>query len=85
MCMVSMVMDTAAKFPAAGWTLDTWQLFNQVLRRLDELDRKLGQPDCHDPRKAEWMRSVEERLRCLEEAATSPVVSLPVGADRAEG
>jgi hypothetical protein len=33
---------------------------------LDALDKKLGQPECHDPSKAEWMRSIEERLARLE-------------------
>jgi hypothetical protein len=34
---------------------------------LEELDKKLGQKDCEDPAKAEWMGSVEKRLKKLEQ------------------
>lgn len=42
--------------------------FKEIIRRLDDLDEKLGQPDCHDPAKAAWMREVEARLEKLESA-----------------
>ncbi len=40
--------------------------FKEILRRLEALDEKLGQPDCEDPAKAAWMRGVEDRLAMLE-------------------
>lgn len=68
MCMVSAVYDYGRTIPIKQWTPDTWDRFQEILDRIKDLDDKLDQPDCHDPAKAEWMRSVEERLRRLEHA-----------------
>lgn len=66
MCMVSMILDTARQVPMQQWTPPLWADLREVIRRLDEIDRKLGQPDCHDPEKAKWMQTVERRLKRLE-------------------
>lgn len=55
-----------------AWTRDSFEEFKEIIRRLDVLDQKLGQPDCEDPAKAEWMREVEERLSRLESTAARP-------------
>lgn len=70
MCMVSMVMDYGMqRVPAQNWTLDTWTQYQQILALLKQLDTKLGEPECHDSAKAEWMQQVEERLAKLEHLA----------------
>lgn len=71
MCLVSFVSVAAAKIPAIQWSLPTLTEFQQILNRLDALDKKLGQPDCQDPLKLKWMESVEQRLRQLEVNSTS--------------
>lgn len=67
MCVTSVVMDYGKTIPLDQWTQPVWHDFKEVLRRLDQLDEKLSQPECHDPAKAAWMREVEERLAKLED------------------
>jgi len=64
--MVSAVLDYGKTIPMQQWTYPAWNQFTEILRRIEELDAKLDQPDCEDPAKAAWMREVEERLRRLE-------------------
>ncbi len=66
MCMVSVIYDYGKRIPGGNWTHDSFSHFKEVIRRLDELDRKLSQPDCHDPAKAAWMREIEKRLSDVE-------------------
>ena len=49
------------------WTPSIWIDFTEILRKLDELDKKLGQPECHDPAKAAWMKEIEAKLAALED------------------
>jgi hypothetical protein len=67
MCMVSMVMDGGMLIPPEKWTKKTYSEFQEIIDRLDKLDKKLDQPDCHDPAKAEWMKNIEDRLKALED------------------
>lgn len=48
------------------WTRPVWTEYQEVLQRLAALDAKLGQPDCADPVKNEWMSDIEARLHRLE-------------------
>jgi hypothetical protein len=67
MCMVSMVTEYGRdRIDVIKWTPDTFSEYQEIIRRLEALDEKLGQPDCEDPAKTEWMREVEERLAKLE-------------------
>lgn len=68
MCMVSAVMDYGKQIPQHQWTLGTFADYQEVLRRLEALDKKLDQPDCHGPAKALWMKEVEARLSALEKS-----------------
>lgn len=47
------------------WTRDSFDEFKEILKRLEALDAKLGEPDCEDPAKAAWMQDVEARLEAL--------------------
>jgi hypothetical protein len=85
MCAVSMISEhyydweTARKPfvwpptlpPRLPWTPEAFADLKEILRRLDELDKKLGLEHCEDPKKAEWMQQIEERLRLLEQHATA--------------
>lgn len=67
MCSVSATYDYFRQnVPLDQWTRPVYNDFQEVIRRLDALDKKLDQEDCHDPAKAEWMRAVERRLDALE-------------------
>lgn len=67
MCSVSMIQDYMRERVAPqDWTRPVWIEYQEVLRRLEALDAKLGQPHCEDPAKAAWMREIEERLVKLE-------------------
>lgn len=52
--------------PVQSWTRLAFDEYQEIIRRLTELDTKLAQPDCVDPAKAAWMDEVEARLRSLE-------------------
>jgi hypothetical protein len=75
MCSVSAVHDYFGQRPSVPWTPDTFRDYQEIVRRLDALDRKLGEPACDDPAKAAWMREVEARLKALE-ARPAPEASL---------
>lgn len=68
MCMISVVTQAGMDIPLSNWTPSSFSEFQEILKRLDALDRKLGLSDCEDPAKALWMKSVESRLRALEAA-----------------
>lgn len=69
MCSVSVIQDYMnQRTTPTQWTRPMFNEFKEIIRRLDDLDEKLGQPDCHDPAKAAWMREVEARLEKLESA-----------------
>lgn len=67
MCMVSGVLDYGRTVPAINWTGTTFSEYGEIIRRLDELDRKLGEPNCERPGKRAWMKDVERRLKALED------------------
>jgi hypothetical protein len=67
MCCVSVVSDyMREKVPAQQWTQQSFGEYQEILRRLGDLDRALNQPHCEDPAKLAWMRDVERRLSSLE-------------------
>ena len=91
MCAVSMIFDyyrqpttnPAQPIPwpsgvpdTLPWTNDTFKELKDIIKRLDELDKKLGLEHCEDPKKAKWMKKIEKRLRQLEHQKAT---SLPHG------
>lgn len=67
MCAVSVIQDYARTvIDPQLWTRPVFNEYHEIIRRLGELDAKLGQPDCEDPAKAAWMRDIEERLSKIE-------------------
>ncbi len=70
MCMASVIYDYARTIKPSIWVQDptSLQLLKDILKKVEELDAKTGQPDCEDPAKSKWMRDVEKRLKKLETA-----------------
>jgi hypothetical protein len=66
--MVSVVSVAGSQIPDWQWTRPTFNEYQEILKRIADLDAKLDQPDCVDPAKEAWMRQVEERLAKLESA-----------------
>jgi hypothetical protein len=68
MCVVSMVIDGANR----QWgNIQTWpspvpQDMSEIIRRLAEIDKKLGAKDCFDPKKDEFIRALQDRIAELE-------------------
>jgi hypothetical protein len=52
--------------PTLPWNEDSFKLLQEIMEKMKKLDEKLGLPDCEDPKKAEWMESIEKRLKKLE-------------------
>lgn len=76
MCVVSNVYDFAKWIPQESWNNDLYVQFLDLLRKVEEIDRKLNQPDCENPAKAAFLKDVEARLKRLEEKAGVPPDSL---------
>ena len=67
MCVVSVVQQwSGTQVPQENWTRPIFNEYQEIIKKLEELDRKLGFGNCEDPAKAAWMKSVEERLKALE-------------------
>ena len=66
MCAVSVVLDYMGGVSIESWTRPVYEDFQQIIGQLEELDRKLDQPDCVDPQKEEILKRIEERLDRLE-------------------
>jgi hypothetical protein len=45
--------------------LKEWDVFKEIIRRLDEMDKKLNQVAC-DETKREWIYLIDQRLKALE-------------------
>lgn len=66
MCMMSVVTAYGQGVSPNSWTPGTWKQFVDLTKQVEVLDTDLGEPECIDPGKAEWMREMEERMRALE-------------------
>ena len=68
MCAVSVVLDYMDKrVPLESWTIPIYSDFQEIIRRLEELDKKLDQADCIDPRKEKLLGRIERHLEALTE------------------
>ena len=74
MCVVSMIHDhyrhTTPKdfdiqqWPTGPvWDMPRWSEYQELLRKAREYDKLTGQPDCEDPKKAEFEKRVEDYLK----------------------
>lgn len=43
-----------------GPTRREWEDFKELVQKALDIDKALGTPDCVDPKKAEWMKMMEE-------------------------
>lgn len=67
MCAVSVINDYGRlNVPLQSWTPNAWADYQEILRRLADLDKKLGEPDCETASKLGWQEAVEARLAKLE-------------------
>ena len=79
MCVVSMLSDWGHRqwpsYPPIlpsyvptyiGPSREEWEEFKELLKKATKFDEVSGQPDCVDPKKQEWMKEIEERLKKLE-------------------
>lgn len=66
MCAVSMMYDYMQRnVPPISpyWTQPNLSDFKEIIRRLDNLDRKLDQKDCVDPDKAKYLADVAAAIK----------------------
>lgn len=68
MCVVSMVYDHGAKHPEDYWNKETLNQFQRALNAAKVVDELTDQPDCEDPKKAEFFKRVELRVAAREAA-----------------
>lgn len=67
MCTVSAVSGAFQHYvPQKPWAAVDIQDIKKIIALCEKIDRRLGEPDCIDPDKDEWMKSMEARLRALE-------------------
>lgn len=71
MCVISVVHDFTAKWiPVETWTPNMLSEYEEILRRLEEIDKKLNLPECN-PDKARFLEQIRERLDSIEEKISS--------------
>ena len=46
--------------------LEKFKKFMELVEKAKIFDRETGQPDCEDPDKARWLKSLEDRIAELE-------------------
>lgn len=60
-------IDWTKAAPASlPWTKATLKKLKRILKDLKDLDTALGLSDCEDPKKAEWMKTIETWVDRLE-------------------
>ncbi len=47
------------------WNKESFELLKEILKKVQELDTKLGMKECEDPSKVEWIKALEERISKL--------------------
>lgn len=45
------------------WSDESLKLLKEIMGQLKKLDDKLGLPDCEDPNKAKWIKSIEKKVQ----------------------
>lgn len=60
--------------PNTYWTPANFSEYQEIIRLLTELDRKLGLANCEDPAKAAWMENIEKRMKKLEKQKTAKIL-----------
>jgi hypothetical protein len=65
MCAVSMVTQTYMdQVPILkDWSLPLFNDFEELVRKARLYDEMTNQPDCPDPKKDEWRKSLEDFIR----------------------
>lgn len=68
MCMVSMMVDNARTQwpPVNQCPLQPAVDLTDIIRRLSEIDNKMGAKDCYDPKKDEFIQQLQDRIAELE-------------------
>jgi hypothetical protein len=70
MCVVSAMIDSSQQWgPIQKWPYPVVQDMSDIIRRLAEIDKKLGAKDCFDPKKDSFIQELSERLAALEAVA----------------
>lgn len=59
MCTVSAMYDYGRQMPYQVWTPPVLDEFMKVVEQAEKFDTAAGEPDCIDPKKAEWLSFVE--------------------------
>jgi hypothetical protein len=63
MCMVSMIIDYARDNTQwAQWDWAKYYELESIIKRLDDLDKSLGEPECKDDRKGEYLAELKSQI-----------------------
>jgi hypothetical protein len=58
----------SSPLPTAPWSREQFDEAMEILRRIKEMEDKLGGCPCEDPSKLDFLKRIEERLDRLEQA-----------------
>jgi hypothetical protein len=63
MCAVSVIHDyMSQRVPVERWTPAEYQLLQDILTQVKKLDEALGEKDCEDSSKAQYLQDIRARL-----------------------
>ena len=68
MCVVSAITQSIPNNWGSpqNWPAQTVIDVDQILKKLDAIDKKLGAPECTDPNKDKFLADLERRVKALE-------------------
>ena len=58
-----MVYQYGYQIPEQQWDYESWKQFQELLRKAEVFDQLMKQKDCHDEKKAEWYKKLEELMK----------------------
>jgi hypothetical protein len=62
MCAASVIMDYGSKIPIWKWTQDAFDKYKYILDKIKEWDEEIGEPDCEDESKGQWIEEIEQKI-----------------------
>lgn len=63
MCVVSMINDYGReRIQPWKWTPKNWVDYQELVKKAEEVDKALEQPDCDDPQKLVWTQDIQKQI-----------------------
>lgn len=62
MCVISVVTEVGSWVPRDAWTPERFKQYQILLEQMQNVDQRLGLPDCGTPTKEQQLRELAQEL-----------------------